>query len=155
MSYQVKLYTCNDDTKKVNKNITLKNTITGGRLRDDDTLQSNQLSIYLGSYTVDDFVSNNINYVYIPKMKRYYFVDYFRADHYQELYIVCTEDDLMSFSTDINNLTCYVDRNEFTYNKSIVDNSYPTTSKRNVSVRNIGTLGNSNTYVLTTSGGGF
>ena len=63
-----------------------------------------------------------INYAYIPELKRYYFITDIVAvnNTLWELTMHC--DVLMSFKDEIYNVDGYVSRNEFSYNKDLVDN---------------------------------
>ena len=67
----------------------------------------------------------NYNYIYIPDFKRYYYVknidcvcnNLYRFDLYCDV--------LMSFKDDIQNLECFVIRQEFNYNDMIPDKTMP------------------------------
>ena len=67
------------------------------------------------------FTFLGINYAYIPELKRYYFITDIVAvnDTLWELTMHC--DVLMSFKDEIYNVDGYVSRNEFSYNKDLVD----------------------------------
>lgn len=62
------------------------------------------------------------NYVYIQDFNRYYFVKNIRSFR-NKLWVVSLHVDvLMSYRTDILNITCEVDRNEYDYDLLLEDN---------------------------------
>ena len=97
------VYKQNDENDVVNKTITFVNIIQG---------QFNH-SVSLKNVNIDllDY-RHNFNYVYIPKLKRYYYVDsveLISAD-YTRLHL--REDVLMSWKNLIYSQTAYINRNE-------------------------------------------
>lgn len=71
-------------------------------------------------YGVIDF-----NYIYIPLLNRYYYVNEIISVRNNLWKIRLNCDVLMSFKSDILNLECYVSRNEYTYNEYIEDDFLP------------------------------
>ena len=65
----------------------------------------------------------DINYIYIPKFKRYYFIDDVVSVRTNMWEISCSVDVLMSYSSSIRNMTAFIDRNEFEYNEMIPDDN--------------------------------
>lgn len=153
MSYIIHLYKVTADKDDVSKTLQSDKQITASMLAEDDLIDFENVRFHLGSMAIDDFVTAGYNYMYVPKLKRYYFIDKVEVTTYHELIVTASEDYLYTWRSGIRSLTCFVLRNEKTYNKEIVDDSFPITSKRNISVKNIGTLGNDYTYILTTAGG--
>lgn len=63
----------------------------------------------------------NANYCYIEKFKRYYFINNIVSVRNGVWQIETTCDVLMSFKEDIKNLNCYIGRQEFIFDKFLMD----------------------------------
>ena len=63
----------------------------------------------------------NFNYIYIPILKRYYYVTEIRSIRYSLWEINCEVDVLMTYKNAILMQKGFIERNEFTYNDKIVD----------------------------------
>ena len=76
------------------------------------------------------------NYFYLKDTKRYYFIDDITVNHgYIE--IKGHTDVLSSFWNFIKTKQCYINRQENTYSRYIVDNDYPVYATRDIIVTNI------------------
>ena len=64
------------------------------------------------------------NYLYIPDLHRYYFIENISASTNNVYSISCSVDVLMSFRDEILSLDAYIDRNEFDYNPDTFDSEY-------------------------------
>lgn len=73
--------------------------------------------------TSDKFIRKVIdfNYVYIPDLNRYYFVENYIYLTNNLVEINLRIDVLMTYRVGINQLDAFIDRNEFTYNPRIID----------------------------------
>lgn len=65
------------------------------------------------------------NYAYIPEFNRYYFIDNIITQRNKLWIIEMTVDVLMTYKTQILNLTATIARQEFNYNGLIIDNMRP------------------------------
>lgn len=122
-------------------------TSYGCSIKDGCSILSPEIEIY---YSGDNPAS--LNYAYIPKYKRYYFVSdwtYYRGTWNAKLNV----DVLASNRTYISGLTPYVLRSSGPYNTNMPDNRYPVTNSWAASFTNIpftSFAGSSNncTYVI-------
>lgn len=151
---------CNDDPYKINKifqsSYSPTVNVKGGTTISNPTF----ILDYNSGYTT-------CNYCYYADFNRYYYIADIFMSPGGKAEIVCTSDPLMSFSNEINSLTCYLDRvGEATKRAGfITDSNYPITNE--LFVHNYGfsvdpfeidpvdSQGNqSANYVLTVLGGG-
>lgn len=111
---QLNVYQNKAEANRVDKTdyILYVKTLTGV-FRDDSDL------INLSVIVEDDLP--NYNYIYIPQLKRYYFVQGISSVRYRlwELSLSC--DVLMTYKDGIRKLTAFVDRNENSTNNDIID----------------------------------
>lgn len=63
----------------------------------------------------------NFNYVYIPKLNRYYFVDDITSENYSLWTLALSVDPLMTYKEAILNCNGFVDRSESDFNANIID----------------------------------
>lgn len=69
------------------------------------------------------------NYCHIPSFRRYYFVNEVEAIPGGHCLLHCHVDVLMTWGAELLNTTQMIHRNEFDWNKDIVDNKIPLTCK--------------------------
>lgn len=114
MSVSITLYINESDQNTLNKTITPLNNIPVSAVFKDDTELINPTIILSPS------VPQGFNYVYIQELHRYYYV-VSRAYAQQRYYITLAVDPLMSFKTDISNLTVIANRATHNFNLYQVD----------------------------------
>ena len=121
----VTLYQCNDDKRKINKSLKTYNSFTCKFMNDSNIINP---ILLVSRNLINDYV--NCNYAYIDTLQRYYFINdmSLKSDGFTELRL--TEDVLMSFRNDINNLQCIIIRQENVYDPYIIDNELITRSNR-------------------------
>lgn len=105
-----------DKTKFLNKIGTVK-----GTFRDEVTLTNVDVDI---EYDIVDYDSGsllNINYIYIPTFRRFYFIDEIVFVRKNLITISCSVDVLYTYRLKILELYAFIDRNEFDYNDKLVD----------------------------------
>lgn len=128
------LYNISDPPEKVVKitNSTSYTTIENVRFVQDDSIniQNPQIKLNLSDELVTSF---KYNYVKIPKLCRYYFIENISAQ--SGLVILSLRCDvLQSFHTDIRKSEQYVIRSEKYYNKLLVDPLLPMHSDHSLDV---------------------
>lgn len=109
-------YINESDQNTLNKDITAVQSNVSAVLK-DDTEMINPILILSGN------VSQGFNYVYISKFNRYYYVVN-RTYSQQRYNVQLAVDVLMSFNTDINNLTVIADRSSDEFNTYQSDSEF-------------------------------
>ena len=146
----IKTYRFLGDSRKIDKTLTLVRTYSNADIVGDMSIQSPIISLQLDSFT--DVI--NFNYIYIPELRRYYYVENstIREDGFVQ--IQCRVDVLKSFKTDILDSTQYVDRQENKCSYQVPDNGYTIKSNRNLTIKNFGNpiIVPNDDFILTTFG---
>lgn len=93
----VYLYNMIDDKRKLNKTLDIQTMLTKNFVL-KDVSNVNNLNAYT---TLFDF--HNYNYLYIPELKRYYFIDSVDVVNNDRLYVRMSTDYLMTYKTLIDN----------------------------------------------------
>lgn len=102
-------------------------------LQDDDGLSVVDNDGVLASFEVSEGNIFDYNYLYIPDLNRYYFIENISASTNNVYTLSCSVDVLMSFRDEILALEVYVDRNEFDYNADTFDNEIVISEKCDMS----------------------
>lgn len=145
----IKLYQNKSEMTKVSKSIT-EIAAYNGTLRDKSCSVVDPKILFESSNPPEDLV----NYMYIPKFNRYYFVysiDSIRKDLWQ---ITGHVDVLMSFKSDIKASTQLIARQENRKNNYLVDSSLPIGVKRQFKCIEFGDAFVENPYYILTVMGG-
>lgn len=74
----------------------------------------------------------DFNYIYIPTFNRYYFVTDITLVNYNFYEVSLSVDVLMTYKDAIYECKAFIDRNEFSYNKLIVDDNVPLQQGQNI-----------------------
>lgn len=126
MSYIIRFYNCNSDSKSLNKNLT--NIIAQyeiNLLKGDKNL--NDLDIELNTAIN---TSINFNYAYISGLSKYYFVKILPTSKMNRVNTVrLTLDPLMSYRNEILGLSVITERNTNNYNVYLPDSEQKITSQ--------------------------
>lgn len=150
------LYRLNDEKDKLNKNLILVNLISGNFKA---PIGIKNIEIDVINYNID----NSYNYVYIPKLKRYYFITNIQLVNKDYTKLLLQEDVLMSWKSLIKQQNAYVTRYENSTLLSLVDNRRPLqdiitvvyytslSSVTGISIVNTTLSGNPNTYNILVS----
>lgn len=157
---EVNCYINSADKRVVDKSdfLSRQQTRTAWHINRDFSVTNPILDINIGvyGYTLD------INYIYIPLYKRYYYVDKYEITANNMTRLYCSVDSLMSYKDYINNLYCNIIRQENIQSTYIIDNNLPIYSnksteciKLNSSDLNLSTSANENTFnfVINVAGG--
>ena len=97
----VYLYNMIDDKRKLNKTLDIQTMLTKNFVLKDVSNVNN-----LNAYTTQ-FDFHNYNYLYIPELKRYYFIDSVDVVNNDRLYVKMSTDYLMTYKTLIDNSTLH------------------------------------------------
>ena len=111
-------YRLNDERHKLNKSLTPV-TILEGKFTAPLGIKSLELDV------VNYDINNSYNYVYIPRLKRYYYVINIQLTTKDHTKLVLQEDVLMSWSSLIKNQDAYVTRYGGANVPLLVDERYP------------------------------
>lgn len=104
-------------------------------------------------FTVTGVDVAHINYCFIERFNRYYFVKWklLQNGMYQA---ICRIDPMNSFADYIKGLKVLVTRQEYKYDDYLIDNNITEHVKTITQKKRIGSIGNTISYVLTVTGGG-
>lgn len=150
----VKLYKTSSPTIKVDKVLESEDTHTNVVFYDEGSLALESPKVLLQNIESPDVVSS-FNYMYIPQLKRYYFITDISYLKGKRVEITGRVDVLKTYATDIKNSTQLIDRQEHKKNMYLDDDHYPIKKKTAIVVENFGDSFTENgNFVLTTVGGG-
>lgn len=150
----VKLYTTGSPTIKVDKVLADEKVYSNVVFYDESSLAVDSPSVILQDIESPDVVSG-YNYMYIPQLKRYYFITDIRYLRGKRVLINGRVDVLKTYATDIKNSTQLVTRQQNKKNMLLNDSEYPIKKKTAIVVENFGESFTENgNFVLTTVGGG-
>ena len=126
--------TCTLYTNKQDK-ATLKKSLSGGRgysiTFKDDNIDIINPTIIISS---DIGTLKSYNYVYLPNLNRYYFIDGFTSLFGKRTELSLSVDVLMSWQSDILKMSVIADRSTNKGNKQMTDPLLPTLNKTTKSV---------------------
>ena len=145
----INFYKNTSDNNVLNKNITLIST-HNIKLKDE-------CNIMTPSILIHGDISNDINYAYIEKWGRYYYVRDKKSLNNGIYEIFLEVDVLMSFKEKILNLQCIIDKQQDStnINKYYNDGSFTVSSKEFIDTINFPNGFNDNgEFILITAGGG-
>lgn len=142
----IELYKNTSDNRVINKSITLINTYQNGIFKDDTDL-ANPILIFDGSFNF-----NNINYIYIPSLNRYYYIGDITLSQRRQ-YVSCHIDVLMSYKTYLLNKTVILGRSSKSFNTYFVDRDIPQINSSEITVTKFNNSFNGESLVLAVSGG--
>ena len=143
---QIKFYYNSSEKNKINKSISRELTMDGN-LRDE-------CSVINPTILVEHSNLSNYNYVYIPEFKRYYFITEMTIVRDNLWRISLKVDVLESFKSDILNLSCIVDKQQYeNYGNNIDDGSYINKADSFVEIANYPNgFNSSGEFILITAG---
>ena len=147
----VKIGICSDDNRTVFKSVSWSADIEC-RLKTPVDIMNPVLTVV--GRPLETFAS--VNYVYIEKMKRYYYLSPAVMQSGGIIELRCHVDVLKSNADAISAITTVVERNEFVYNNYYVDEKLLTRCDRILDTQMVGRIprGNGANIVLTVVNGG-
>lgn len=143
---QIKFYYNSSEKNKIGKSLSKELTMDGN-LRDE-------CSVINPTILVEHSNLSNYNYVYIPEFKRYYFITEMTIVRNNLWRISLKVDVLESFKSDILNLSCIVDKQQYeNYGNNIDDGSYINRADSFVEIANYQNgFNSSGEFILITAG---
>lgn len=140
------LYSNEEPNNKLNKNIAFVKEIAADIMSGTDIVTP---TFFLKEKI--DF--RNINYLYWTTFNRYYYIVNATARENGMIEITCKIDVLQTYATNIYSLECLVERQEFKYDPMLPDREILQRVGTVTQKKKIGSIGNTISYVLTTTGG--
>ena len=147
------LYKSTADNRLLNKSskISVIDTIDTAHIKDDTSIISP--SIILSYKKINTL--RNCNYLYIPSMGRYYYVNDIVLKQGGMYELKCHIDVLQTYKDDIKAITALILRQENVYHPYIEDGELLVRNDRFFEKKNIGIVGNgTDNYYLTVNNGG-
>ena len=139
-------YTISDDNNKVSKSLGTGTTYNGVVMKEPTDVIAPTIRI-----TSTGNLSN-VNYCYIERYGRYYFVDKIVAVNNGLWELTCRCDVLMSWKTGITSLTGTLERSETVFNGYLNDPKYKALAYRNIVTKQFPTALNNDCFILMTVG---
>ena len=119
------LYRLNDEKDKLDKNLTFVGFISGDFKA---PIGIKNIEIDVINYNIE----NSYNYVYIPKLKRYYYITNIQLVNKDYTHLILQEDVLMSWKDLIKSQKMQITRYEFSDQDFIIDERLPLESRYQV-----------------------
>lgn len=131
----IKTYRFTGDSRKVDKTLTSVESYSNAEIVGEMSILNPSISLQLDSFT--DTI--NFNYIKIPELNRYYYVEDYTIRQDGFVQIQCRVDVLKTFADDILDSTQYVDRQQHLCTYRLPDGLYNIKSNRNLTIKNFGT----------------
>lgn len=144
---EIVLYKNMSEPNRLNKDIRDPAQVNG-YLRDASAIINPVLRI---SMSADDLI--NYDYLYIPLWNRYYYISDYVSVRAGITDISCAVDVLMSYRSDINDLTVIVDKQEYNGSVYINDGSWISEEREFYTIKNFQNgFNDTGEYILITAG---
>ena len=144
---KVQIYKTESEKNKLNKQLELVKEIDVKLLNNTEILKP---VIEVSHIPIKDL--NSANYMYIPDLNRYYFIDNIELMTGNNVYISGSVDVLMSYMADILNLKGTVKRAETLKNGYILDEHYKSVSYSQITTKRFPNSMNQDSFILMTVG---
>lgn len=144
---KVQIYKTASEKNKLNKQLELVKEINVKLLNDTEILKP---VVEVSHIPIKDL--NSANYMYIPDLNRYYFIDNIELMTGNNVYISGSVDVLMSYMADILNLKGTVKRAESLKNGYILDEHYKSVSYSQITTKRFPNSMNQDSFILMTVG---
>lgn len=116
----ITFYNNESDEILVDKKITSISSISNAKIINETDIVNPSIVVSRNFY---DSIILNANYLYIDKLDRYYYIN--NISFAESMIVIdCTVDVLMSYKSEIRNITCTVKRNENLKNGYLNDDNY-------------------------------
>lgn len=140
------LYSNEEPNNKLKKNIAFVKEISADIMSGTDIVTP----IFFLKEKID---FRNINYLYWTTFDRYYYIVNATARENGMIEITCKIDVLQTYAANLYSLECLVERQEFKYDPMLPDREIMQRVGTVTQKKKIGSIGNTISYVLTTTGG--
>ena len=144
--FTIKLYTVTDDNNKVDKTLGTAKEYTGSIMKTMTDVTAPTIRIQSAENL------SGINYCYIERYGRYYFVNRIRTTPNGMWEIDCRCDVLMSYKSEILSLTGTLERSETQYNGYLNDPEYKALAYRKIVTKQFPTAMTEDCFILMTVG---
>lgn len=142
----IELYKNTSDNRVINKSITLINTYPNAVFK-DDTDVVNPVLIFDGSFNF-----NNINYIHIPSLNRYYYIGDITLSQRRQ-YVSCHIDVLMTYKNYLLNKTVILSRSASAFNTMQIDRDMPQDNENVITTLPFANSFQGESLILTVAGG--
>ena len=142
----INLYNVSDDNEKVDKTLGTAKSFTNCSIKE----QTDVTNITLRIQTTDNLSA--YNYAYVDEYGRYYFIDRIETTPTGYWVLSCRCDVLMSFKSDLLNLTGTITRSESIYNMYLMDDAYKAYAYRDIVTKQFPTAVDDDSCILMTVG---
>lgn len=146
MGFAIKLYTVSDDNNKVSKSLGTAKEYSSCILKETEDVTAPTVRIQ----TTDNL--SGINYCYIERYGRYYFVDKIETTPNGFWQLTCRCDVLMSYKSQIRALTGTLERQENLFNGYLNDPQYKALAYRKIVTKQFPTALSNDCFILMTVG---
>lgn len=144
----ITFYNNESDAILVDKKITSISSISNAKIINETDIVNPSIIVSRNFY---DSIILKANYLYIDKLDRYYYINNISfAD--SMIVIDCTVDVLMSYKSEIRNITCTVTRNENLKNGYLNDDNYNIQAYKQVVCKMFPNGINNDSIILMTAG---
>lgn len=149
LNMTIKLYYNQSDKFTLDKKLKKLKEFTSVHLKENTDIVNP--TVILGKF--DDDLVSELNYFYIPRFKRYYFLTGLRECVGNITEITGHTDTLSSVKTQLKNKQTYIIRNEYDNNPYYQDNELPLRSDKQYIKLNVGTVGSASHIYITVNNG--
>ena len=144
----ITFYNNESDAIVVNKKITSISSINNAKIINETDIVNPSIIVSRNFY---DSIILKANYLYIDKLKRYYYIN--NISFAESMIVIdCTVDVLMSYKSEIRNLSCTVTRNENLKNGYLNDENYNIQAYKQVVCKMFPNGINNDSIILMTAG---
>lgn len=144
----ITFYNNESDAIVVSKKITSISSINNAKIINETDIVNPSIIVSRNFY---DSIILKANYLYIDKLDRYYYIN--NISFAESMIVIdCTVDVLMSYKSEIRNITCTVTRNENLKNGYLNDDNYNIQAYKQVVCKMFPYAINNDSIILMTAG---
>lgn len=147
------IYKCSADNRVVDKTPYLDQVkrFENCIIKEDNSI----MDISLTFMTPNMDILSDVNYVYIPSLETYYYINDIVFLSGNRVKILCHEDVLTTYKDEIKNLSCVVSRQEYKFNQYLDDDKFKVYNYRRIQTLAFPNGFNKNNcqYILAVMGG--